>query len=100
MGTIPVLFVYVLTACSLPVFVWRRHREAFSAVRHVAMPALGVLALVVPLVELFHPGQPVPYSIFPYLSLAILIAAVVIARYTVRRNPKAGAGEGAALSEV
>ena len=95
MGTILVLFVYVLTAFSLPVFMWRRHRESFSAVRHIGMPALGALALAVPFIELFQPGQPVPYSVFPYLSLAILAAAVVCAWYVVRRNPQAGAGEGA-----
>jgi len=100
MGTILVLFVYVLTAFSLPVFMWRRHRESFSLIRYVAIPMLGALALVIPFIELFHPGQPVPYSLFPYLSLAVLVAAVIIAWYVVRRNPKAGAGEGQALSEA
>jgi hypothetical protein len=100
MGTILVLFVYVLTAFSLPVFMWRRHRRAFSTTRHIVMPTLGVLVLIVPFAELFQPGQPVPYSIFPYLSVAILIAAALIAWYVVRRNPRAGASEPAALSEA
>ena len=95
MGTILVLFVYVLTAVSLPVFMWRHHRESFSLLRYVAMPALGALALAIPFVELFAPGQPAPYSVFPYLSVAILILAVPVAGYVVRRNPGAGAGEGA-----
>ena len=100
MGTILVLFVYVLTAVSLPVFMWRRHRPAFSFARHVVMPTLGVLVLVVPFIELFEPGQPIPYSVFPYLAVATLLAAVVIAIYVVRRNPRAGASEGAAFSET
>jgi amino acid transporter len=99
MGTILVLFVYTFTAFSLPVFMWRRHHASFSFVRHIGVPALGVLALVIPFIELFHPGQPVPYSVFPYLAVAILIAALPIARYVVRRNPKAGASEGSAHSE-
>jgi amino acid transporter len=98
MGTILVLFVYVLTAVSLPVFMWRRHRSSFSILRHVVMPTLGVLVLVVPFIELFEPGQPIPYSVFPYLALATLLAAVVISVYVVRRNPRAGADEGAAFS--
>lgn len=97
MGTILILIVYVLTAFSLPVFVWRRHRQAFSLLRHVAMPLLAAATLVLPLVELFQPGQPSPYSVFPYLSVAVLLVAVLIAEYVVRRNPAAGAGEGAAL---
>lgn len=83
-GTILVLFVYVLTAVSLPLFMRRAHREAFSAVRHVAVPALSVLTLVVPFVELFQPGQPAPYSVFPFLALAAVVAAAVAARLAPR----------------
>src|SRR5262249_22118864 len=39
LGTILVLFVYVLTAVSLPVFMRRHHADAFTPLRHVAMPA-------------------------------------------------------------
>jgi len=100
MGTIVVLFVYLLTTLSLPVFMWRRHRESFSAIRHLAMPALGALSLVVPFIELFKPGQPSPYSQFPYLALAILAAVAAVAWFTVRRNPSAGSSEGTAFSEA
>jgi amino acid transporter len=100
MGTILVLFVYVLTAASLPVYMWRRHRDSFSVVRHVAIPALGALILVIPFIELFNPGQPSPYSVFPYLSVATLLAAGLIAGRVVRRNPRAGASEGSAFSEA
>ncbi|HXB16786.1 MAG TPA: APC family permease [Solirubrobacteraceae bacterium] len=99
MGTILILFVYVLTAGSLPVFIRRRHRASFSVPRHVLMPALGALVLVIPFVELFRPGQPVPYNVFPYLAVAILSAAGAIAWVVVRRDPQAGAGEGAPLKE-
>ena len=100
MGTILILFVYVLTAFSLPVFVWRRHRASFSILRHVLAPAFGALVLAIPFAELFAPGQPLPYSVFPYLAVATLVAAMVIAWLVVRRDPEAGAGEGAALSEA
>jgi amino acid transporter len=100
MGTILILFVYVLTAFSLPVFIWRRHRASFSVLRHVSMPALGALALVIPFAELFQPGQPLPYSVFPYLAIATLVAAALIAWLVVRHDPNAGAGEGATVSEA
>jgi amino acid transporter len=86
MGTILILFVYVLTAAALPVFIRRHHAGAFSPVRHVLMPLLGVLALAVPFVELFEPGQPVPYSIFPFAAVAVLIAASVYARFFMARR--------------
>jgi len=99
MGTIVILLVYLLTTLALPMFMWRRHRQSFSALRHVAVPVLGALTLVVPFVELCKPGQPAPYSEFPYVALAIAAAAAVIAFVVVRRHPSTGSGEGTAFAE-
>ena len=96
MGTIVILFVYFLTMLSLPVFMWRRHRDSFSPLRHVAIPVLGSLTLIVPFVELCRPGQPAPYSTFPFVALAIVAVAAVAAWVVVYRHPRTGAGEGAA----
>jgi amino acid transporter len=100
MGTIVILFVYFLTTLSLPVFMWRRHRDSLSPIRHVAIPVLGSLTLIVPFVELCQPGQPAPYSAFPFLALGIMAAAAVIACVVVYRHPRAGAGEGTAFAET
>ncbi len=99
MGTIVILFVYLLTALALPIFMWRRHRPSFSALRHAAVPVLGALALIVPFVELCKPGQPWPYSAFPYVALAVVSAAAVIAFVVVRRHPSTGSGEGSAFAK-
>ncbi len=95
LGTILILFVYVLAAVSLPAFMWRRHRDSFSALRHVAMPLLGVLTLVIPFVELFAPGQPSPYDLFPYISVAALLAAWAAARWRVARGAATAADPAA-----
>jgi amino acid transporter len=99
MGTIVILFVYFLTTLALPAFMWRRHRRSFSVIRHVAVPMLGALTLIVPFVELCKPGQPSPYSVFPYLALAIVAASAVIASIVVRRNPAAGSTEGTTFAQ-
>jgi amino acid transporter len=99
MGTIVILFVYLLTTLSLPVFMWRRHRDTFSALRHLAVPLIGALTLIVPFVELCRPGQPAPYSEFPFLALALVVLATAIAFVAVRRNPSTGTGEGTSFSE-
>jgi amino acid transporter len=96
MATIVILFIYLLTMISLPVFMWRRHRDSFSPLRHVVIPALGSASLVIPFVELCQPGQPAPYSVFPFIALALVAAVAVIASLVVRRHPSAGASEGAA----
>jgi amino acid transporter len=100
MATIVILFVYFLTMLSLPVFMWRRHRDSFSAVRHVVVPALGSVTLIVPFVELCEPGQPAPYSAFPFIALAIGAVAAVIACVVVHRHPRTGTGEGAPLAKT
>jgi amino acid transporter len=99
MGTIVILFVYLLTALALPIFMWHRHRKSFSALRHVLVPTLGVLTLIVPFVELCKPGQPAPYGEFPYLALALVVVAGAISFVVVRRHPRTGSGEGTAFVE-
>ena len=96
LATIVILFVYFLTMLSLPVFMWRRHRNSFSPLRHVVIPALGSATLIVPFVELLQPGQPAPYNAFPFIALAFVAAAVAIGWLVVHRHPRAGASEGAA----
>lgn len=95
MATIVILFVYFLTMISLPVFMWRRHRASFSVLKHVVIPALGSVTLIVPFVELCQPGQPAPYNAFPFVALALGAVVAVIAVLAVHRDPRAGAGEGA-----
>ena len=99
MGTIVILFVYFLTTLSLPVFMWRRHRHSFSALRHVAIPVLGATALIVPFIRLFKARPAGAYAEFPVTALAILPAATVIACVTVHRHPDTGSGEGTTFSE-
>ena len=94
MGTIVILFVYLLTTVSLPVFMWRRHRARFSAIRHLVIPALGSVVLIVPFIELCKPGQPAPYGAFPFIALAILVVTVLTAGIVVRVRPNTGSGEG------
>ncbi len=99
MGTIVILFVYLLTTLALPIFMWRRHRQSFSGLRHLAIPVMGALTLVLPFVELCKPGQPAPYSAFPYIALAIVATAAVAAFVVVRRHPTTGSGEGTTFAE-
>jgi amino acid transporter len=93
MGTIVILVVYLLTNLSLPVFMWRRHRSMFSPVRHVVVPALGSAVLVVPFIELCEPGQPSPYSTFPFIALGLVAVAGAAAGLVVHRHPSAGSSE-------
>jgi amino acid transporter len=97
MGTIVILVVYLLTALSLPVFMWRRHRAEFSGFRHAVVPALGSVTLVVPFVELCKPGQPAPYDVFPFVGLGLVALAMATAGVVVHRRRSTGSSEGTAV---
>ena len=94
MGTIVILVVYLATTLALPFFIWRRHRAAFSPWRHLVVPGLGSVALIVPFVELCRPGQPAPYNVFPFATLGLVALAAAVAVVVVGRHPTTGAGEG------
>jgi amino acid transporter len=89
LGTIVILFVYVLTMASLPVYAWRRHRDQFSVVRHLVLPSLGAAALVIPFVTLCTPGQPAPYDGFPFAALAIVVIAFAAGWVVVHHHRRA-----------
>jgi amino acid transporter len=87
MGTILVLVVYLLANLALP-FYYRKHRPAeFNGVKHLILPVLGALTILVPLYYLAQPGQPAPYSWFPWAAVAIIVVSVVYSVALVRRDP-------------
>jgi len=99
MGTILILLVYLASNVALP-FYYRRYRPAeFHLVKHVLLPALGALAIIVPLYYLVKPGQPAPYNWFPYLALALVVAAVGYALYLTRKDPTLGERVGSIVAD-
>ncbi len=86
-GTIPVVITYLLTNLALPVYMLRYHRSEFRAFRHLVIPVAGSVLMYWPLAGLFAPGQPSPYNIFPWASLAALVVAIIYGVILERRNP-------------
>jgi hypothetical protein len=76
-----------------------RERSTYRSRSASLTPILGALTLIVPFVELCKPGQPVPYSEFPYIALAVLAVAIATACITVHRHSSTGLGEGTTFSE-
>nr|MDA8208647.1 APC family permease [Actinomycetota bacterium] len=81
------LLVYLFANLALP-FYYRKYRpDEFSGIRHGVLPILGAIAIVVPIYYLAKPGQPAPYSWYPYIALVILVVAVLYSISLVRRDP-------------
>src|ERR1035437_4476459 len=98
MGTILVLLVYLASNIALP-FYYKKFRPAeFSSIKHVLLPGLGAAAIVIPLFYLAKPGQPAPYSWFPYAAVVILVASILYALYLTRRDPSLGERVGSIVA--
>jgi amino acid transporter len=99
MGTILVLLVYLASNIALP-FYYKKYRPAeFSLIKHVLLPGLGVIAIVIPLFYLAKPGQPTPYNWFPYAALFILAASILYAIYLTRKDPTLGDRVGSIVAD-
>jgi amino acid transporter len=99
MGTILVLVVYLLSNLALPVYYRKFRPQEFSAVKHAILPALGAVAIIVPLYYLAKPGQPTPYDWFPYAALIVVVAAAVIAFVLNRRDSELAGRVGSIVAD-
>ena len=87
LGSILILLVYLASNIALPLYYRRYRPQEFRTVRHLVLPAIGALAILVPLYYLAKPGQPAPYNWFPVAALAALLGSVGYAALLVRRDP-------------
>jgi amino acid transporter len=87
LGTILVVLIYLVSNLALPVYYRRYHRDQFSLLKHLILPILGVLAIGFPLWGLVQPGQPAPFNIFPWISLGIIVLALIYAVILSRKDP-------------
>lgn len=78
LGTIPIALTYLVLNVALPVYYLRFHRQAFRPLRHLVVPILGMVSLILPLWGLIKPGQPYPFNVFPYIALAVIVIGVVV----------------------
>jgi amino acid transporter len=99
MGTILILFVYLAANVALP-FYYRKYRPAeFNIIKHVVLPALGVVAIAVPIYYLFKPGQADPYNWFPWVGLGLIVVSILYSIWLVRRDPGLGDRVGSIVAD-
>ncbi len=88
LGTIPVVITYLLTNLALPVYMLRHHRAEFSPVKHLIIPLTGSGLMLFPLWGLVQPGQPYPFSIYPYLVVGLFVLALIYGVIMAKRDPE------------
>jgi hypothetical protein len=65
----------------------RYHREDFNVLTHLIIPVLGTVLMLFPLWGLIEPGQPAPFSYFPWLALALLLISILYGIILAHRSP-------------
>jgi amino acid transporter len=85
------ILVYMMVSAGVVPFFAREHRGELWLLRHVAIPAVAVALLTVPLWirhGLLWPVPDYPYNLVPYLVLAWLAIGVAIVVYLRARRPR------------
>ena len=99
LGTIPIILTYMLTNLALPVYVIRYHRSELDVLRHILLPVAGTLIMLVPLWGLIQPGQPRPFSAFPWIALGVLVLSAIYGVVIARLSPGFAARIGAYVAD-
>lgn len=99
LGTILIAVTYLVSNLALPIYYRRHHPDQFSLVRHLILPLLGVLAIGFPLWALVQPGQDAPFNLFPWISLGIIVLALIYAVILSRRDPTLGERVGSIIAD-
>ncbi|HZU13825.1 MAG TPA: APC family permease [Chloroflexota bacterium] len=98
-GTVPILFVYLLANIALIIYMLRARRDLFNPFQHLIVPIIGILVLGYGIYEFVQPNQPAPGNIFWIYILLLLVIAVVGTLIAMTRNPRAIEHVGTVLAE-
>jgi len=99
LGTIPIIFTYMLTNLALPVYIIRHHRSELDVFRHILLPVAGTLVMLFPLWGLVQPGQPWPYNVFPWAAFGVFVLSVVYGLVIARMSPGLASRIGAYVAD-
>jgi len=87
-GTLFFIAAYALLCFGVTWFYWKRYRGEFSVLRHVLVPAAGLVGVGVVTYGNVHPTPPSPLRYFIWATIAAIVVSVGVAFYLQRRNPR------------
>jgi amino acid transporter len=96
--SIGLILVYALVSAALPFFFLSKHRDEFSRLKHVWVPLICMVLLLLPLYGTIWPVPIFPYNLAPY----VVVLWILIGSYRLASRQRAGdfaAGFGSSLSE-
>jgi amino acid transporter len=96
--TLAIIPVYILTNLACIRFFATVARDRRNVVKHVVLPVLGMLVMLIPIYGLIWPVPAAPYNIFPYLVVLAIVASAVVAWVIGKRQPERLSRAGAVLA--
>ena len=87
--TFALAFVYIVANVGLYLFYKREHADEFSVWKHVVVPAVGSIALIVVVYYSVNPLPAWPVSLAPFIVLGWLAVGIAVV-FTVYRGRRAG----------
>jgi amino acid transporter len=85
------IIVYIMVSLGVTRFFRQEHRSEFNVLRHVVVPAVAILILLLPLViknGLLWPVPAFPFNLVPYLVLGWLLVGGGIVWYLQAKRPE------------
>lgn len=96
--TLAIIPVYILTNLACIRFFATVARDRRNVVKHVVLPVLGMLVMLIPIYGLIWPVPAAPYNLFPYLVVLAIVASAVVAWVIGKRQPERLSRAGAVLA--
>lgn len=87
-ATLFFIAAYALLCVGVIKYYWQRHRDEFSAVRHVIVPIAGLVGVGIVTYGNVHPTPPSPLRWFIWATVATILAAIAVAFMLQRRSPR------------
>jgi len=87
--TILILVVYMAACLAVPFFYVREHRQEFSVVRHVLLPAVPFIVLIFPILAQFIPAPSYPLNLAGPICAAWFVLGLIIVAFLSLGSPEA-----------
>ena len=96
--TLAIIPVYILTNLACIRFFATVARDRRNVLKHVVLPVLGMVVMLIPIYGLIWPVPAAPYNVFPYLVVLAIVVSAVIAWVIGKRQPERLSRAGAVLA--
>jgi amino acid transporter len=88
LGALFFILLYMLACVAVPFLYLRHLRSEFNPVKHLIIPAVGILIFILPLVSTVYPVPPSPLNVVPYIDLGWLVLGLIVMYLLLRTRPE------------